>query len=110
MVAEHGKSLRIESKLLATGEIATLTQPFGEPLQWQIKRGNETLDVEVSGKTLLHVVGQDESGFEIHLESLFTRMLRGRSVREIASQDTTIPLRKRHHVAECFSARIGVNH
>lgn len=88
MVAEHGKSLRIESTLITTGEIGVLTQIVGEPIHWETRRrvGSPELDQEVDGKTLLHIVGQDESGFRVHLESLVTRMLRGRSLVQVTLQ------------------------
>ncbi|MEL6105939.1 MAG: hypothetical protein AAFU85_07880, partial [Planctomycetota bacterium] len=72
MVAEHGKSLRIESKLVATGEIGLLTQAAGAPVHWETRRpeGSPDLDQRVDGKTMLHIVGQDESGFRVHLEPL----------------------------------------
>ncbi|MEO1525351.1 MAG: hypothetical protein AAFX06_07935 [Planctomycetota bacterium] len=86
MLAEHGKSLRIESTILATGEVGVYTQVVGEPIVFRTQRGNAQLNGEVQGKTLLHIVGQDEAGFQVHLESLLTRMLRGRSVLAITLQ------------------------
>ena len=89
MVAEHGKSLRIESTLRSTGEVGVYVQSTGQPIQWSTIRASEApvdLNQSVSGKTLLHIVGQDEAGFQVHLESLMSRMLRGRSVLEMSLQ------------------------
>jgi hypothetical protein len=44
------------------------------------------LDVAVSGSTLLHIIGDDPGGFEVHLEELITRLLRGRSPMELAER------------------------
>lgn len=86
LIAEHRKSLRIESTIIATGEQAVLYQQGNGNIQWSTRRHQEQeseLDHSSSGPTLLHIVGQDESGFHIHVESLISRMLRGRSVIEL---------------------------
>ena len=87
--AEHGKSLRIESTILATGERALLQQQGRDDIQWTIRRNPEReteLDQAVCGPTLLHIIGQDEAGFEVHLESLTSRMLLGRSVIDMTNR------------------------
>ncbi|KAA5547201.1 hypothetical protein FYK55_02010 [Roseiconus nitratireducens] len=89
MVAEYGQTLRIESVLHATGECAVLEQTRGEEICWQTRRDPaiaSPVDRECRGATMLHIVGQDQAGFEVHLESLMTRMLRGRSVIQLTRQ------------------------
>lgn len=86
LVAQHGKSLRLESTLNATGEQAILIQYPSESIRWTTLRDpsvNSDLDREVSGQTLLHIIGQDKAGFQIHVDALITRMLRGRSLIEL---------------------------
>lgn len=86
MVAEHGKSLRIESTLIATGEQAILEQREAGNIRWSTRRNPveaSELDQAFSGPTLLHIIGQDEAGIQIHVESLISRMLRGRSLIEM---------------------------
>ncbi|WP_372895750.1 hypothetical protein [Stieleria sp.] len=86
LVAEHGKSLRMESTLVATGEQAVLEQQEPGVIQWHVRRdpaAESDLDRHVSGPTLLHIVGQDEAGFQIHFDILISRMLLGRSVIEL---------------------------
>lgn len=86
LVAEYGRSLKIESTLAATGEQGTLEQTCDGKISWTVRRDPEKeslLDVQCEGPTLLHIVGQDESGFQIHMESLVSRMLLGRSVIEL---------------------------
>ncbi|MCA9136149.1 MAG: hypothetical protein KDB00_05305 [Planctomycetales bacterium] len=83
LVAEHGKDLRIESTIIATGEQGVLQQYDDGNIHWSTRRdpNNESeLDHAVNGPTLLHIVGQDEPGIQIHIESLISRMLRGRSI------------------------------
>jgi hypothetical protein len=41
------------------------------------------------GTTLLHIIGQDPEGFGRHLEAVTSRMLRGRSVMELARRTET---------------------
>ncbi|QEG00906.1 hypothetical protein Mal15_49820 [Stieleria maiorica] len=87
VVAEHGKSLRMESTIIATGEQAVLDQRETGEIEWNVRRdpnGESELDHRVSGPTLLHIVGQDEAGFQIHLDMLISRMLLGRSVIDLA--------------------------
>lgn len=89
LVAEHGKNLRIESTILATGEQGILQQHGRERIQWTIRRNPakpSELDRVVSGVTLLHIVGQDEPGFQIHINSLISRMLWGRNLIDLTHQ------------------------
>ena len=88
---EHGRRLRIESTLLATGERATLEQVTGQLIRWSTIRDPETshlpeADSDVTGATLLHLIASDEAGFHIHLRALLQRMLLGRDVIEISHQ------------------------
>lgn len=87
LIARGGGALRIGSTLLATGETAVLFQPARGDIRFSTRRNPETeskLDQSVSGSTLLHIIGLDSAGYEIHLESLLTRMLRGRSLLQVA--------------------------
>lgn len=89
LTAEHGKSLRIESTLNATGEQAVLVQHEDGRVSWATRRNPHAAspaDVRAGGPTLLHVIGMDEAGFRLHLDSLTSRMLRGRSLIAIARQ------------------------
>lgn len=99
LVAEHGKSLRIESTILATGEQAILEQRVGGQIHWSTRRdpsSTSKLDQHLTGPTLLHIVGQDEAGFQIHVETLLSRMLQGRSLIEL-TQRTERYLRNHSH-------------
>ncbi len=89
LVAEHGKSLRIESTLISTGEQAVLEQFDQTEITWTTKRDpgmDSPLDTQISGPTLLHIVGQDEPGFQIHIGAMITRMLRGRCLIDLTHQ------------------------
>ena len=89
LVAEQGKSLRIESTILATGEQAILEQRRGADIRWNTRRDPmvaSELDQQASGPTLLHIVGQDEAGFQIHVDSFLSRMLLGRSLIELTER------------------------
>ncbi len=89
LTAEHGKSLRLESILQATGERAVLIQHEDGLVSWSTRRNPATAsaaDVQASGPTLLHVIGSDEAGFRMHLDALTSRMLRGRNLIAIARQ------------------------
>jgi hypothetical protein len=89
LIAEHGGDLRIESNLIATGERAILQQCKGGEIHWITCRDvtqPSNLDLHVSGPTLLHIVGQDESGFRIHIDGLISRMLRGRSLIDLTQR------------------------
>jgi hypothetical protein len=96
LVAENGKNLRIESVILATGEQAVLEQRDGGPIRWSTRRDpsvSSDLNQQVIGPTLLHIIGQDEAGFQIHVDALLSRMLLGRSLIELTKR-TEIYLRK----------------
>ncbi|MCO8122270.1 hypothetical protein NHH03_11010 [Stieleria sp. TO1_6] len=92
LIAEHGKGLRIESRIHATGERAVLEQVEDGLVHWSTQRDpavTSELDTHLSGPTLLHVIGQDQSGFQIHVEELSTRMLRGRSLIALTGRTET---------------------
>ncbi|WP_182870278.1 hypothetical protein [Stieleria mannarensis] len=110
LVAEHGKSLRMESTIIATGEQAVLDQRATGAIEWNVRRnpnGESELDRRVSGPTLLHIVGQDEPGFQIHLDMLISRMLLGRSVIELAHRTETFLQQNASRLAIVSAAEVN---
>ncbi len=101
LTAEHGKSLRIESILNATGEQAVLMQHEDGRVSWATRRNPHAAspaDVQAGGPTLLHVIGIDEAGFRLHLNALTGRMLRGRSLVAIARHTEAYMLDRPHRL------------
>ncbi|MEO1617237.1 MAG: hypothetical protein AAFV88_15410 [Planctomycetota bacterium] len=87
--AEHGRSIQIESTLLATGERGVLVQEAGQPIRWTVEQtpgSKHALDLRLQTETWIHLVGHDPAGFELHLERIVTAMLSGRSIRDLAHQ------------------------
>ncbi|OYP38122.1 hypothetical protein CGZ80_02465 [Rhodopirellula sp. MGV] len=92
LTAEYGGALRIESTILATGEQGELIQLPNGSIQFRTRRLTSTpsdLNESCQGTTLLHIVGQDEDGFNVHLESLLSRLLQGRSLIELTRETET---------------------
>lgn len=86
---QFGRCFRMESTIHATGESASLEQDHGQLVQWRTRRSQTTdhpLDTEQSGWTILHIIAADESGFRLHFDHLFERMLKGRGLVELTHQ------------------------
>ncbi|MCC9600490.1 hypothetical protein LOC67_07950 [Stieleria sp. JC731] len=105
MTAEYGGTIRIESIITATGEQGELTQHPQGLIQFRTRRitdSESNLNETCEGPTLLHIVGQDEDGFNVHLESLLARMLRGRSMITL-TRNTEAYLRDNTHMLTTVS-------
>lgn len=109
LIAEHGRTLRIESTLQATGEQATLVQHASGNISWTVRRsprGDSNLDLQISGPTLLHIIGQDEAGFRVHVNALIGRMLQGRDLIELAGQTESYLLRNAEQLMAISRERV----
>lgn len=105
LTAEYKGVIRIESMITATGEQGELIQPVDGPILFRTRRITDVasnLNEACTGPTLLHIVGQDEDGFSVHLESILARILRGRSVTELTRR-TENYLRQNTHLLSTVS-------
>ncbi len=79
--------VRIESFLPKTGERSILDQPELGVINWQTAHGE--LSEEHEGATLLHVRQCNSGSFDLHYGRLMGRLLRGKTIRALASATQT---------------------
>jgi hypothetical protein len=81
---QHAGTVRLESRILKTGQRVILEQPAFGTIRWSQSGGDWTDQREAL--TLLHLRQYDPAGFDLHFGALIACLLRGKSLNTIMEE------------------------
>ena len=93
---QKANAMRLESWAVEIGERSVLEQPACGSITWTHRRGD--LVDKYEGATLLHIRCSDPVNFDRHFGTMFRRLLRGQTMKNLCTEAQTAMVQNHAHV------------